>query len=117
MPAPRHLLPPADEGIDLRVGWLDADGRAHWECDSSESSGGSAGAVHGPLTRTRLRLPPLFDRVSVVLAWPEIGFPETIVDPPLPDRRRPRRHLDMGCTGRHRARTGPAGAPRRRVPA
>jgi hypothetical protein len=40
-------------------------------------------AGHG---RTTLRLPPLFDRVSVVVAWPEIGFPETVVDVPLLDR-------------------------------
>jgi hypothetical protein len=33
-----------------------------------------------------LRLPPLFDHVSVVLAWPEIGFPETVPDLSLPDR-------------------------------
>lgn len=35
---------------------------------------------------TVLRFPPLYDRVSVVLAWPEIGFPESIVELPLPDR-------------------------------
>jgi hypothetical protein len=84
-PAPRHLLPVADEGIDLRVGWLDADGRAHWEYGSTESSSGPGFGVHGSHLRTRLRFPPLFIRVSVVLAWPEIGFPETVVDLPLPD--------------------------------
>src|SRR6476661_1969763 len=36
--APRRLLPPFDEGIDLRVGWLDHDGRAHWQFASSWSS-------------------------------------------------------------------------------
>lgn len=86
-PAPRHLLPAADEGVDLRVGWLDGDGRAHWEYGSVESSSGDpADGVRGPYTRTTVRFPPVFDRVSVVLAWPEIGFPETVLDLALPDR-------------------------------
>ncbi len=86
-PAPRMLLPPFDEGIDLRVGWLDQDGRAHWEFGSySSSSGDHFEGTNGPSLHTVLRLPPLFDHASVVLAWPEIGFPETVVNLSLPDR-------------------------------
>ena len=86
-PAPRRLLPPFDEGLDLRVGWLDADRRAHWEYGSlSSSSGDHFGGEIGPSLRTVLDFPPLFDQVSIVLAWPEIGFPETVVSLPLPDR-------------------------------
>jgi hypothetical protein len=86
-PAPRRLLPEYDEGLDLRVGWLDADGRAHWEYGSwSSSSGDHFEGVEGPSFRTLLTFPPMFDRVSVVLAWPEIGFPETVLELPLPDR-------------------------------
>jgi hypothetical protein len=85
--APRRLLPPYDEGTDLRVGWLDHDGRAHWEYGSySSSSGDHSEGVDGPSLRTVLQFPPLFDRVSLVLAWPEIGFPETVVGLSLPDR-------------------------------
>jgi hypothetical protein len=85
--APRRLLPPFDEGIDLRVGWLDRDGRAHWEHGSrSASSGDHFAGSDGPTLRTVLRLPPLYGRASVVLAWPEIGFPETVVELALPDR-------------------------------
>jgi len=85
--APRRLLPPFDEGIDLRVGWLDGKGRARWEFGSlSSSSGDHSQGTRGPSLRTVLHFPPLFDHVSVVLAWPEIGFPETIVDLSLPDR-------------------------------
>jgi len=85
--APRRLLPPFDEGMELRVGWLDRDGRAHWEHGSwSASSGDHYAGSEGPSLRTVLRLPPMFDRVSVVLAWPEIGFPETVLELPLPDR-------------------------------
>ena len=85
--APRRLLPPFDEGIELRVGWLDQGGRAHWEFGScSSSSGDHFEGTNGPSLRTVLRLPPMFDHVSVVLAWPEIGFPETVVGLPLPDR-------------------------------
>jgi hypothetical protein len=85
--APRRLLPPHDEGVDLRVGWLDHNGRAHWEYGSvSSSSGDHFAGGNGPSLRTILRLPPLFDHLSLVLAWPEIGFPETVVELPLPDR-------------------------------
>ncbi|MEV4512279.1 hypothetical protein AB0K00_25355 [Dactylosporangium sp. NPDC049525] len=86
--APRRLLPPFDEGVDLRVGWLDDDGRAHWEFASSwsSSSGDHFEGTHGPSLQAALRFPPLFDHVSVVLAWPEIGFAETVVELSLPDR-------------------------------
>jgi hypothetical protein len=86
-PAPRRLLPEYDEGLELRVGWLDDDGRAHWEYGSwASSSGDHFEGVDGPSFRTLLRFPPMFDRVSVALAWPEIGFPETVLELPLPDR-------------------------------
>lgn len=85
--APRRLLPAHDEGIELRVGWLTGDGRARWEYGSvASSSGDHFAGVLGPSLRTVLDLPPLFDEVSIVLAWPEIGFPETVVELPLPDR-------------------------------
>jgi hypothetical protein len=88
LPAPRRLLPPYDEGLELRVGRLDGDGRAHWvyAVGSSSSSGDHAGGVHGFSLQMTVLLPPLFDRLSLVLAWPEIGFPETVVELPLPDR-------------------------------
>ncbi|WP_433788514.1 hypothetical protein [Actinoplanes sp. CA-252034] len=87
-PAARRLLPRYDEGLDLRVGRLDDDGRAHWQfaVSSSSASGDHSGGVHGPWLRMTVRLPPLFDRLALVLAWPEIGFPETVVELPLPDR-------------------------------
>jgi hypothetical protein len=86
--APRRLLPQFDAGLDLRVGWLDRDGRAHWEFGSfsSTSSGDHFEGTNGPSMQTVLQFPPLFDHASVVLAWPEIGFPETVVDLALPDR-------------------------------
>lgn len=85
--SPRRLLPRFDEGTDLRVGWLDHDGQPHWEFGSlSSNSGDAAGGTLGPSLRTVLDLPPLFDHVSLVLAWPEIGFPETVVGLTLPDR-------------------------------
>jgi hypothetical protein len=85
--SPRRLLPTVDEGTDLRVGWLDQHGRPRWEFGSySSSSGDHYLGINGPILRTVLHLPSLFDQVSVVLAWPEIGFPETVVSLPLPDR-------------------------------
>ncbi|WP_328474235.1 hypothetical protein OHA21_14640 [Actinoplanes sp. NBC_00393] len=85
--APRRLLPAYDEGIELRVGLLDADGRAHWHHGSwSSSSGDHFEGSNGPSLRTVLRFPPLFDQASVVFAWPEIGFAETVVELALPDR-------------------------------
>lgn len=87
-PAPRRLLPAFDEGTDLRVGWLDHAGRAHWEFATSGSSddGDHYLGTSGPTCRAVFGLPPAFDRLSLVLAWPEIGFPETVIPMPLPDR-------------------------------
>ena len=86
--APRRLLPAYDEGIDLRVGRLDHAGRAHWEyaTSSSSSSGDHALGTFGPTLRAAYQFPPTFDQMSLVLAWPEIGFPETVITMPLPDR-------------------------------
>lgn len=83
-PAPRVLLPRYEEGIDLRVARLDADGRPQWMYGDTET--GTASAFDGTVLRTRLHLPPTFDPVRIVLAWPEIGFPEAVVTLPLPDR-------------------------------
>jgi hypothetical protein len=86
--ASRRLLPAYDEGIDLRVGWLDHTGHTHWEFATSYSSsdGDHFRGTSGPTTRAVIRLPPTFDQISLVLAWPEIGFPETVLTMPLPDR-------------------------------
>ncbi|MDI5982156.1 hypothetical protein [Amycolatopsis magusensis] len=86
--APRRLLPVHDEGIDLRVRWLDHAGYARWEFATSHSSseGDHVLGVSGPAHRAVFRLPPAFDRLSLVLAWREIGFPETVISLPLPDR-------------------------------
>jgi len=82
--APRRLLPEYDEGMDLRVGWLEAGGRARWEYAVSERGRTSPTA---PTERCGVYLlPPLFDEVSLVLAWPEIGFPETVFPLRLPAR-------------------------------
>lgn len=81
----RELLPAYDEGVDLRAGWLDHAGRAHWEFATSCSSS-SGDHLVGPTCRAVFRLPPTFDQLSLVLAWPEIGFPETVVTMPLPGR-------------------------------
>lgn len=86
--APRRLLPAYDEGIDLRVGWLDHVGHAHWEfaTSGSASDGDHSLGASGPSYRAVFRFPPTFDRMSLVLAWPEIGFPETVITMPLPAR-------------------------------
>jgi hypothetical protein len=84
-PAPRVLLPRYDEGLNLRVGWLDADGRPHWVYGSTETGTGPAFGG-GTILRTRLRLPSMSGDVKLVLAWPEIGFPEAVVTLSLPDR-------------------------------
>jgi hypothetical protein len=86
--APRRLLPAFDDGIDLRVGWLDHAGGAHWEfgTSGSSSSGDDFQGTSGPSYRTVFTFPPAFDQLSLVLAWPEIGFPETVITTPLPDR-------------------------------
>jgi hypothetical protein len=80
-PAPRVLLPAYDEGVDLRVGWLDSDGRAHWEYGSISSYQGTYFEI-----RTTVQLPPMDDRLDLVLAWPEAGFPEAVIRLPLPSR-------------------------------
>jgi hypothetical protein len=87
-PAPRRLLPVHDEGVDLRVGRLDHAGHAHWEfaTSSTSSSGDHFLGTSGPSYRTVFRFPPAFDEMSLVLAWPEIGLPETVITVPLPDR-------------------------------
>ncbi|MEU0877004.1 hypothetical protein ABZ345_00280 [Lentzea sp. NPDC005914] len=86
--APRRLLPEYDEGIDLRVGLLDPAGRVRWEfaTSSMSSSGDYYLGTSGPTYRSVFRFPPSFDQMSLVLAWPEIGFPETVIPLPLPDR-------------------------------
>jgi hypothetical protein len=107
--APRRLLPQVDEGTDLRVGWLDRDGRAHWEYGSlSSSSGDHFEGVNGPSLRTVLRFPPMFDNMSIVLAWPEIGFPENgrRFTPAGPLECRAQHGLDLGCAAGCTARTG-----------
>ncbi|MEU7868862.1 hypothetical protein [Dactylosporangium sp. NPDC049140] len=104
-PAGRRLLPPFDEGLDLRAGWLDDTGRAHWEFGSLESSGDYAGF----LLRTRLLFPLRYPHVSVALAWPEIGFPETVVDLALPDRATVERGTVSIWDAPHHASDPPAG--------
>jgi hypothetical protein len=86
--APRGLLPGYDEGQNLRLGWLDQAGRAHWEYSTtcSSSSGDDHAGFDGPNWRCTFVLPPMFDQATLVLAWPEIGFEETAVTIPLPDR-------------------------------
>ena len=84
-PARRVLLPRYDEGMDLRVARLDADDRPQWMYGDTETGRGHASGG-GTVVRTRLRLPPTFDAVRLVLAWPEIGFPEAVVTLALPDR-------------------------------
>lgn len=92
-PAERRLLPAHDEGMDLRVGWLDPDGTAHWEFGSHTSwSGDHYLGENGPFMETTVQFPPHFGRVTVALAWPEIGFPETVVELPVPDRDTVARH-------------------------
>ncbi|HEX7306599.1 hypothetical protein [Lentzea sp.] len=83
-PAPRRLLPAYDEGIDLRAGLLDHTGRVRWEFAISCSSDSNGDGEHH---RPVFRFPPVFDEMSLVLAWPEIGFPETVLRLPLPDRQ------------------------------
>lgn len=75
--AARRLLPAYDEGMDLRFAHLDEHGRARWSYPKRMSS--HAGASDGQSLRVLYQLPPVFDTGSFVLAWPEIGFPETVV--------------------------------------
>ncbi|MQA12128.1 MAG: hypothetical protein GEU98_27060 [Pseudonocardiaceae bacterium] len=92
-PAARRLLPVFDEGRDLRVGWLDRQGRSHWNFGtvSSRRRTHADGAVTANW-RTKVTFPAMFDKLSLVLAWPEIGFPETVLTVPLPDRTTVERH-------------------------
>ena len=85
--AARRLLPSPDEGLDLRLGWLDSGRHARWAYPhSSESeSGGPAEYGPGPSLRATFMLPALFDAMTLLLAWPEIGFPETSIELALPD--------------------------------
>lgn len=83
-PAPRVLLPRYDEGMHLRVAWLDADDRPQWMYGAVDI--GTGPAFNGVVLRTVLRMPPMFDAVRLALAWPESGFPEAVVTLPLPDR-------------------------------
>ena len=85
--AARRLLPSPDEGMELRLGWLDSDGNARWAYPySSESdSGGPAEYGPGPSLRATFMLPPLFEAMTLLLAWPEIGFPETSIELALPE--------------------------------
>ncbi|MFD7655957.1 hypothetical protein ACFV4N_18440 [Actinosynnema sp. NPDC059797] len=87
-PAPRVLLPDPDEGLELRLGVLDDSGRAHWAYPVRESSrtGDRHTGGFGPEHHRTFLLPPAFGEVSLVFAWPEIGFPEAVVTLPLPDR-------------------------------
>ncbi|GAA1303810.1 hypothetical protein [Saccharothrix xinjiangensis] len=87
-PAPRVLLPAHDEGLELRLGVLDGAGRAHWAhpVRGSSRTGDRHTGEFGPEHHRTYLLPPAFDEVSLVFAWPEIGFPETVVTLPLPDR-------------------------------
>lgn len=84
--ASRVLLPSTDEGMELRLGWLDSHHHARWEYPhSSESSSGGAEGQEGPSLRATFVLPPLSEAMTLLLAWPEIGFPETSIELPLPD--------------------------------
>ncbi|WP_132120746.1 hypothetical protein [Actinocrispum wychmicini] len=87
-PAPRRLLPDFDEGEGLRVGWLDRPDHAQWVFSTrgESSSGDHYEGTDGPSTRAQFELPPTFDEVDLVLAWPEIGFAETVTRLSLPDR-------------------------------
>ena len=85
--AVRRLLPSPDEGQELRLGWLDSDRRARWAYPHSSEgdSGGPAEYGPGPSLRATFVLPPLFEVMTLLLAWPEIGFPETSIELALPD--------------------------------
>lgn len=86
--APRVLLPAHDEGEGLRVGWLEAPGRARWAHPTATvaDSGDPAGGLDGPTAQLTYVLPPLFGGVELVMAWPEIGFAEQVVPMTLPDQ-------------------------------
>jgi hypothetical protein len=106
--AERRLLPDNDEGMELRFAQLDDDGRARWAypIQSASSSGWSDGRA-GPSLRALYQLPPVFGAGSFVLAWPEIGFPETVIRLALPDRAT----VDRGTVGIWQAPAPPTSAP------
>lgn len=72
-PAPRRLLPDRDEGMDLRLGWLTGADHADWAFPQQWSDGESYEAVY--------EVPAGGD---LVLAWPELGVPETVVAVQVP---------------------------------
>jgi hypothetical protein len=72
--APRRLLPAYDEGTALRLGWLTGPDRAEWGHPQRQFEDGDLDAVFAvPAGAQRL-----------VLAWPEVGLPETVVPLDLP---------------------------------
>ncbi|MEO6082638.1 MAG: hypothetical protein ABIQ18_05985 [Umezawaea sp.] len=76
--------PRAELSDTLRAGWLKPDGGVRWEyATSGEYYTSHTGTV---VDRLVYVLPPLFGEVSLVLAWPEIGFPETVVPLSTPSR-------------------------------
>jgi hypothetical protein len=82
----RTRRPPGyGEGRDPRLGWLDGDGRVRWAYPARGSAPGHRQSPDSYF-RATFALPPLFDEVSLVLAWPEIDFPETVITLPLPDQ-------------------------------
>ncbi|MGM1062696.1 hypothetical protein [Saccharothrix sp. Mg75] len=84
---PATRVPPGDDDA-LRVGWRDGDGRAHrvresvWTTDSGDDHDGE----FGPSRRAAYWLPPVHDRLDLVLGWPSLGLPDTAVAFPLPGR-------------------------------
>ncbi|MBY8848371.1 hypothetical protein [Saccharothrix longispora] len=68
----------------LRVGWLDGD-RVRPAHPVAWSSGSGDREV-GPHHRARYRLPPVFDEVRLVIAWPTLDIPDTEVTLSLPGR-------------------------------
>jgi hypothetical protein len=73
-PAPRRLLPAVDGGTDLRLGQLTGPDRATWAYPKQWSDGQLYEAVY--------EVPAGAD---LVLAWPELGVPETVVPIDVPD--------------------------------
>jgi hypothetical protein len=73
--AARRLLPAYDEGMALRLGWLTGPDRAQWGYPQREAgSGDDLDAVFAVPAGVR----------RLVLAWPEVGMPETVVPLDLP---------------------------------
>jgi hypothetical protein len=93
--APRRLLPPYDEGTSLRLGWLTGPDRAAWVYPAEESGDGAG-------IDATFALPLPGAAVDLVLAWPELGMPETVVPVPLP----PAAELRAGSESIWKAPTG-----------